>query len=158
MDDVDLVRRLANQHGDIDSSGFNITDFVHAVGSGLDALMYSRLFWPEFVEIRGMIFLKETVEDEEDRSLVAKTLERYGGQKQPVEKDLNFVEVAHLFGSRAGETTEAEDSLLAERLVEMWRCKLKLRYPARIFVVETVPSEEDAGMGVVFYQAGLDEL
>ncbi len=72
--------------------------------------MYSRLFWPEFVEIEGMIFLKESMEDEADRQRLADTLERYGGDRTQTEQSFNLVEVpSMLFTTCKGETTEDED-------------------------------------------------
>ena len=78
MEDDYLLKRLRQLHRDLDTTNFDVLDFVAAFGSPLEALMYPRLFWPEFVEVAGMVFLKESMEDEEDRQRLADALKRYG--------------------------------------------------------------------------------
>jgi hypothetical protein len=46
-----------------DPAGFTALDFVGALGSVGNALLYSRLFWPEFIEVDGMVFIKDYVDD-----------------------------------------------------------------------------------------------
>ena len=121
MEDHHLVRRLQQLLPDSDTANFDVLDFVAAFGSPLEALMYSRLFWPEFVEIDGMIFLKESIEYEDDRQRLARALEYYGGDRTQTEQSFNLVEVpSMLFTTRKGETAEEEDRWLAQRLAEMW--------------------------------------
>ena len=135
MKDEDLIERLRAMRPNVDTTGFNLFDFLHTEGSGLYALFYSRLFWPEFVEIDNMVFLKETFEDEDDRKRLTETYERYGKDSRKTEESFNLVEIPSLFGRRMGETTYEEDQWLAERLAEMWSCRLQLLYPQRRFVV-----------------------
>jgi hypothetical protein len=132
-------------------------DFVAAFGSPLQALMYSRLFWPEFVEIDGMVFLKESMEYDDDRRRLAEALEYYGGDLTQTEQSFNLVEVpSSLFTDyeALNETTEEEDLWLAQRLAQMWRACLSNRYPGREFILEVL--QEDTGGGdavsVIFYQ------
>jgi len=135
-----------------DSSGFNFFDFLHAHGSPLDALFYSRLFWPEFVEIDGMVFLKETIEDGDDKIRLGKTLKRYEGDKTKTEQSFNITEIPSLFGKKLAETTDEEDLVLAERLAEMWQHRLRVIYPNRKFIVQALSTEETGGeVGVNFY-------
>ena len=98
-------------------------DFVAAFGSPLQALMYSGLFWPELVEIGGMVFLKESLEYEDDRRRLAEALAHYGGDLTQTEQAFNLVEVpSGLFtGYEARkQTTEEEDLWLAQRLAQVW--------------------------------------
>lgn len=135
-----------------DSSGFNFFDFLHAHGSPLDALFYSRLFWPEFVEINGMVFLKETIEDDDDRGRLDEALERYDGDKTKTEQSFNLTEIPSLFGKNLAETSDEEDLVLAERLAEMWQHRLQIIYPNRKFTVQLLSAEETGGeAGVIFY-------
>ena len=153
MKDEQLVERLRTITPDRDTTGFNIFDFLHMEGSPLLALLYSRLFWPAFVEIDGMVFLKETFEDMDDYRRLAEAFERYGRDPQKTEQAFNLVEVPSLFGRRLGETTDEEDVFLAERLAEMWRCRLQQLYPQRRFMVEVLKPEQTGGeVGVIFYQ------
>ena len=154
MEDDHLVRRLRELNPELDTTNFDMLDFVAALGSTLDALMYSRLFWPEFVEIEGMVFLKESMEDEDDRRRLADALERYGGDRTRTEQSFNLVEVpSDLFTMRKGDTTEEEARWLAQRLAQVWLACLRYRYPGRDFVMEVLDPEETGGeVGVIFYQ------
>jgi len=135
-----------------DTSGFNYFDFLHAKGRPLDALFYSRLFWPEFVEINGMIFLKETIVDDDDKNRLVEALEHYDGNKTKTEQSFNLTEIPSLFGKNLAETTDEEDMVLAERLAEMWQHRLKMIYPDRKFMVQVLSAKETGDeVGIVFY-------
>jgi hypothetical protein len=147
---VDLLRKL---YPDRDTTGFNVLDFLHAEGSPVFALLYGRLFWPEFVEIDDMIFLKETYEDADDRQRIADAFAHYKRDRRKTEQAFNVVEVPFLFGRRVDELTEEEYVFLAERLAEMWRCRLQMVYPQRRFTVKVLtPEQTGSEVGVVFYQ------
>lgn len=154
MNDRHLIRRLRELHPDLDTTNFDVLDFVAAFGSPLEALMYSRLFWPEFIEIEGMIFLKESMEYEDDRQRLADALERYGGNRTQTEQSFNLVEVpSTLFTRHKGDTTEVEDQWLAQRLVQMWLAGLRHSYPDRDLVVKVLDPEDTGDeVGVIFYQ------
>jgi hypothetical protein len=158
MKEEKLLKKLSNVYRapDIDTLDFDLRDMVYAFGSPLEALMYSELLWPEFVEIDGMVFLKGTIEDDEDRKRLKEVFEQYTGDIARTEEDFNLVEVpSDLFGRRAAETTEEQDRWLAKRLAEMWDARLKLLYPEREFVVKVLAPEETGGdIGIVFFQAG----
>lgn len=135
-----------------DTSGFNFFDLLHSNGSPLDALFYSSLFFPEFVEIDGMVFLKDTIEDEEDKFRLNKALKYYEGDKTKTEQSFNLIEVPCLFGKNMGETTDDEDKILAERLAKMWQSKLCVIFSDRNFTVEVISAENTGGeVGVIFY-------
>lgn len=156
MRDDELLGKLREIYSapDIDPSSFDVRDMIYAFGSPLTAIMYSRLFWPEFVEIDGMVFMEGTIEDEGDRRQLTLAFERCGKDRSLTERSFNLVEVpAHLFGRNAGETTEAEDFWFAQRLRDMWDARLKTLYPERRFVVEVLTPETTGGeVGIIFYQ------
>ena len=154
MEDDQLLKRLRQLYPNADTTSFDVLDFVAAFGSPLDALMYSMLFWPVFVEIEGMTFLKESVENEDDRQRLADALKRYEGDRTQTEQSFNLFEIpSMLFTTRAGETIEEEDLWLAQRLAEMWRACLRHRYPDRNFVVEVLDPHDTGGeVGVIFYE------
>ena len=153
LNDINLIQRLRAKHSEKDTSGFNVLDFVGAFGSVLDALMYSRLFWPEFIEIDGMVFLKDNTDDHEDRSRVEKVLNDYGGDRSQTEKSFNLTEIPSvIFGQGIGESTEEEDEILAALLCEMWSARLKAVYPSRHFKVEVWQPEVTGGeIAIVFF-------
>ncbi|HDH04697.1 MAG TPA: hypothetical protein ENH01_03150 [Nitrospirae bacterium] len=153
MNDEHLIDRLKEKYKDHDTTNFNVFDFLHAFGSGFEALFYSMLFWPEFIEIDDMIFLKGTIENDEDRQRLTDTFEKYGKDRFATEKDFNCIEISYLFGPRTAESTEEEDLWLAERLVEMWRCRLQVLYPKRNFVVNVLdPRETNNEVAILFFQ------
>src|ERR1700722_17834197 len=83
-----LIDHLKEFHAKADTSNFKVLDFVSAFGSPLEALAYSYLFWPDFVEFEGMIFLKALIEDEEDRSQIRRALAKFPTRKE-VEQSFN---------------------------------------------------------------------
>ena len=113
MNEDALLKKLREVYTalDVDTSGFGLPDMTYAFGSPLDALMYSGLFWPAFVEIDGMVFLKGTIEDDEDRQRLKEAFEQHNGDVARTEEDFNLVEIpSDLFGRRAAE-------LLRKRMV-----------------------------------------
>lgn len=157
MDDEELLSRLRERYSGNNTKNYNVLDFIGGFGSPFEALIYSRLFWPEFIEIDGMVFLKETIESPDDRERLSAAFEKCDRNPRATEKSFNLVEVpSTLFGPRVGETTEREDRLLAERLVEMWRARLETVFPGRPFIVRLVEPEESGGdVGVIFHQTDI---
>ncbi len=152
----ELAERLRMKYSNLDATNFNVLDFLGPIGSPLDALMYARLFWPEFVEVDGMVFRKETMEDRDDRDRLAQALGRLGNPCE-IEKSFNLVEVpSGLFSRAIGESTEQEDRLICVLLCEMWCACLRMTYPARSFDVQIWEPERTGGeIGVVFFQRTL---
>jgi hypothetical protein len=152
MDDAKLLERLREVFPDCDMQNFNVLDLVYAEGSPLLALLYSRLFWPDFVEIDGMVFLKETMEDSDDLRRLREAFDHYGHDPIQTEQSFNLVEVEDLFGRRRIETSEDEDRELLERMRQMWLARLTQLFPARRFRVELVEPEHNGGsMGLIFW-------
>ena len=55
--DGDLIfGGLSKKYSGHDTTNFGVSDFLAAFGSPVDALLYLRLFWPEFVCFEGMVF------------------------------------------------------------------------------------------------------
>lgn len=153
MDDNDLNRRLRELFERSGAENFNTLDFLHAEGSPLLALMYARLFWPDFVEFDQMVFMTDTVEDAADQERIQAALQRNSGNRMLVERSFNLREVEDLFGARIGESTDTEDQALMMTLREMWEARLKSLYPDRQFKVLVIPPSETGGtVGVTFYE------
>ena len=149
MADEEILRLLSRLFPERAGHGFNILDYLHAEGSPAIALVYARLFWPEFTEFEGMVFLKETVEDDDDRERIRQTLARNAGDKSKTERSFNCHDFEELFGSRLSDATTNECRLLAEKLCEMWRARLESLWPTQSFRVDVVqpePSEESIGL------------
>lgn len=148
-----LIEELTRKHAGDDTTNFGVSDFLAAFGSPVDALMYLRLFWPEFIRFEGMVFRQETLEDEDDRRRVREALSRYAGDKARTEQSFNIVDVpCGVFSSAGAGSSDEVDRFLVEKLVELWKCRLAVTFPEQEFVVEAVPPEENAGeRGVTFY-------
>ncbi len=153
MDRATLLNRLLELFPGEDNTGFNAFDLIYKFGSPLTALLYSELFWPEFIEVEGMVFLASDVEDKSDQKRIISALVRYGGDKQRVEKSFNNVEVPWLFGRQAAESSDLEYRLLTGRIAAMWRARLAERFPDRAFEVTIVePGDSDDEVGIRFFQ------
>ena len=152
MDSDFLVRKLKQKYSQHDTNNFNVFDFISALGSPIDAMMYLKLFWPDFIEVDGMVFLKHVAEELE-KDAIYKTLQHFDRDLTKTEKSYNLFEVSVAFGKAAGETTEDEDHWLATQIAGMWSCRLKILYPERHFIVEVLEAEETGGeIGILFYQ------
>jgi hypothetical protein len=138
---------------DQDTSGFTLADFVYAAGSPIDALLYSRLFWPELLEVDGAVLLRDGVEDEDDLARVRASVRERG----PVETErrFNLRELSDLFGKGLAEIDDDHAEVLLARLAEMWRGRLQQQFPGRPFTVEVLTADETGGdIGICFHQSG----
>ena len=136
MDDNLLIDHLRELHAEANTNNFNVLDFVSAFGSPLHALAYSKLFWPDFLEFEDMIFLKEHVEDEEDRSRIRSVISKLPTRRE-VEQSFNQFMIPDVFFSAGlGTTTDEENICLAERIADMWRARLARLFPNKKCVVE----------------------
>lgn len=97
-----------------------------------------------------MVFLSDAVEDDEDLRRIRSVLEHYKGDKKSTQTDLNTYVVNEMFGRRAGDTTEDEDALLAQVMVETWKSKLEAEYPRRAHVQSEGPDNVQS-IAVVFW-------
>ena len=153
MQEEQITNSLLASYPNLDTTGFNIWDLIHAKGSALDALMYSKLFWPDFVEIEGMVLLKDHLAGEYGRKRVSEVNKQNKGDLTRTEKSFNYIEVFYISGSRGGESTVEQDLWLAELLCEMWAARLKLLYPDRSFAVEALDESHEGGeLYIGFYQ------
>lgn len=134
--------------------GFSALDVIHAEGSPLQALLYAGLFWPDFVEIDGMVFLSDMVSTAEALGRVKASLASSGQNRAAVEAAFNVIEVPTLFGRHIGDTTDDEDRELCGLLAVVWRYRLLQLFPERTFVVQVLSCAETGGeIGLQFSQA-----
>ena len=141
--DEQIIATFSKKYPEQRFTKFNLFDLIHAVGSPLDALLYAKLFWPDFVEFEEMVFFKNHVEDEGDRDRVRKALTTGKLTKCEVEKQFNLVEIPYLFGSKIGESDDNLDVSLSRFLTLTWESKLKMQFPSRNIIVELDTPEED---------------
>jgi hypothetical protein len=152
MTDDDFIARLRSRRPNDDTVNFSALDFLYTQGTTLDALLYARLFWPEFTEFEGMVFRPEDLETPEDFERVTAALEKHANREE-VEQSFNWIDVHQLFESRRDDSTPEEDRALARVLQQMWAARLQLQFPTREFVVDVLGEDETGGgPGVCFYE------
>lgn len=153
MDDNVFAARFARDYRAMyegaSPTDFTALDFVGALGSVSGALLYARLFLPEFVEVDGMVFLKETVAEAGGPEGIRR-LRSEAADSHDVEKRLNSFHINLNFPNRLKDNSEEDDRLLAEQLADMWGLRLQQLYPARRFEVRVV--DEDGEASVCFHQ------
>ncbi len=141
--DERLIHRLREIHGNRNTAAFGVLDFASAFGSPLEALTYSRLFWPDFIEFEGMVFPAAVFESEQDQARARAALAR-SGSRGAAERALNRFEIpSDFFASHRVPTTDEENRELAERMAQTWRARLTQLFPNRTFTVavEHAPDE-----------------
>jgi hypothetical protein len=142
---------LRRKYGSEERLGFGPLDFVYAVGSPVDLVMYAHLLWPEFVSKGGCVVLLRAVEDEEDLARLAHSVEKDGVQK--TEESFNFGEVSELFGPRINDADDKLNEVLVSILSQTWEAKLATEFPEKSFRVVTLsPMETNDSHGVTFFQ------
>lgn len=99
------------------------------------------LFWPEFVEHEGMVFIKDW--------FIKRKNVIVDNKINPCEKEywVNFLSIDGLLDT---ELDEMKMSLLSNKIGEAWEAKLKKEYPMKIFKVHIINSEDD--VAVTFHQ------
>jgi hypothetical protein len=146
-----LLAKLRARSSEPSGLPLNCMDYVHAVGSPLDAWLYSEFLWPEFIEINGMIFLSDTVEDAEDIHRIDKALVLYGDDRVRTQRSFNTFPVDEMFGPRTGDTTPREDGFLATKIAGLWKARLRQLFPAWRISVSVEAPDTSSGIAVVFF-------
>ncbi len=150
------LKRFLSSKYEGSCSGFSLSDFVHAFGKASDALLYSSLFMPELIKIEDSILLR----DNSDLPVMRK---RFLEAKQKIENNnvciskleasFNFIEIGYAFEPSGRNTSDEEDEILVYRIRDAWDAWLKLKYPDRKFIVESLSSEQTGStVGVTFFQ------
>jgi hypothetical protein len=141
-----LPRQFPAQEGDLPHSA---EDFVYEFGDVVSALLYSTLFLPDFIEVEDSILLSFGNKEQAQSFLDAE--KKWKKNLSDLESSFNWIEVPYLFSNR--KSNGEEDNLLAEKIVESWRYKLKFLFPARTFVISVIgPEVTGSVVGVQFYE------
>ncbi|MCL1465277.1 hypothetical protein [Argonema galeatum] len=124
---------------------FSLWDFLFGVANIEIALAFTQLFWPDFVEHQGGIFLTEAFD-----------LEIYQQWKEKLGNDINAIERVmnhqHIDDILPGAEKVGIDNLyyLGDTIAQMWSSRLKLVYPDRTFQVNS--DRDEHSVIVTFYQ------
>lgn len=156
IDEQIIIQKLKDLNYD-GGENFTLSDYAYRNGSPLDLIMYSKVFWPDFIEFEGMVFPKMMVEDEEDKQKVLDYLIETKGDKRKVEQSFNMIEIpSFLFGKkRAIELADEHISFtIAKILCETWFAKLSKEYSDKNFIFKILIAEEAGDeMAIMFYQS-----
>lgn len=133
----------------IDVGGVEVAlqDYLYRFGTTRYALLYARLFVPEFMERSGHVLLKQTL-SEANAANLAGNLDVES--TQTLVSSLNWIEIGYLFGDDGA--TDDECHLLARLIAEAWDAQLRLLYPHRRFAVSVLPPKvtgSTVGVGFV---------
>lgn len=137
-----------------DVTGWDRQDFLHGFGATREALIYSILFAPNFVEVEGFVILTALgPQPPEGRDGLAarirKARAKSSNDLELLLSSCNWVEVPFLFSDRR--ESESEALLLARVIADAWRARLRGLYPQRNFEVRVLPeSETGSTIGVGF--------
>ncbi|HEY0795006.1 MAG TPA: hypothetical protein VGD64_04425 [Acidisarcina sp.] len=142
-------RQYRAEYDGADPAGFTALDFVGALGSVGNALLYSKLFWPEFIEVDGVVFLKDFVDDLGGPEGIRKRCNDLGCG-QSIDKSINNFDVNLSFPNHPEENAEGDDLLLANQLAELWTLRLQQLYAHRRFHVEV--NEDNGSPCVSFFE------
>jgi len=130
MNDETFSARFESEYRNMYSASpekFTALDYVGALGSIREALLYSRLFLPEFIEVDGMVFLQDIFEDAGGQDAIRKLHGRYG-DKRKVEESLNSFDLKLNLPNQLGKNAPDDDRMLAEQLAVAWRLRLQQLY------------------------------
>jgi hypothetical protein len=111
--------------------GVDLEDWIQCEGSYPDAIGYSSIFWPRFVEQCGYVLLCPF-----DSSALAGFERQSDGDRASVEAVMNHRHMELLFQKDGSERSEARMKYLGETMAEIYRAKLAHDFPARSFTVE----------------------
>ncbi|WP_433118559.1 hypothetical protein [Micromonospora sp. CA-246542] len=143
-DAVGRILRRAYPHVESTDS----VSYISELGDSVQALVYSRLFWPTLVEIGGAVFVALWGDDAQ---YIAGRLRRPGPnpKREPISwsrfvDSFNVFEVAHIFRQNRGPVDLVKDANreLASILVHAWHARLRASYPERKFSVRFVEADE----------------
>lgn len=130
----------------VNGQSFSKLDYIHGIikTALLSSDLYFAfldLFWPEFIEHEGMIFIKDWFT--ERKNVIA-------DKKMTTSEKEYWVNLLSIDGLFDTELDDIKMTLLSNKIGEAWEAKLKKEYPRRIFKVHIINSEDD--VAVTFQQ------
>lgn len=124
------------------------TDYLYFDDKGPElALIYSKLFWPDLIEVDGFVFLSEHyVKENYDELLVV-----YGPGY--VERIINACYLQYAVGTGEFDYSDEIWELLGQTLCETWKQRATSLFPQKSFKTEFAWYSNEVGdPGVTLYQ------
>lgn len=125
---------------------FSFLDYIYSISKGPEeALIYSKLFWPDLIEVDGYVLLSENY----DREYFDKVLSAYGQGK--VEETINTTYLYSLVGGK-GEYENSVWEALGKILCETWQQRAQSAFPKKRFTTEFSWYSDSDDPGLTLYQ------
>ena len=124
--------------------------WASCMGSFSLATAYASLVWPQFVEVRGMVF-REGVTESDVEGWLAHTAH----ETKAIEAMINHLHILDIQHPGIwSEATESQLKFLGKTLQASWATKLKIDFPGRHFSVEFIEgsTEDPREYQVLFYE------
>jgi hypothetical protein len=115
-------------------------------------IAYREIFWPEFVEYDGCIFLG--FDKTTDETIYRQWLKQMNGDKRRVEAMMNHRHIVDLLPASVDKPTQNLIVEFGKIIKELWDVKLKRDFPAKSFCI-SFPLEESeilTDYEISFYQ------
>ena len=129
----------------VNDENFSLWDYLFGVANVEIALAFTKLFWPDFVEHEGGIFLSEAF----NREVYDRWKETLSNNPMAIEQAMNHIHIDDLL---PGSENMASENLfyLGKKLAQMWSSRLEKLYPEKEFKVAC--QRDDETIIVTFYQ------
>ncbi len=111
---------------------FRPDEWMSCIGNYGHAIGYLAIFWPDFYEYEGCVF----VGSQPSKSHYKLWLEETKGDKQAVEAMLNHIHISDLFQAMDLSASTEQIKYLGNKMQEMWLSKAKIEFPQKEIVVE----------------------
>ncbi len=113
-----------------------------------DVLIVGKLFFPEFIERDGLIFL----EIKFDEGIYSEWVARLGNDFISIQNVINHVHIYDLFAHCEDDVEDDVFIDICEMLKSTWEIRLKKLYPSISVCVESSFSDQDYGPTLKVYQ------
>ena len=139
IDELDLIPDLKGWK-DQNEESFTIADWVLFHATPELMVGFSSIFWPEFIEVDGCVFLK----DGYDQDNIDAWAESTKGDMVAVQKVVNHQHIYDLFQNDSVEKLNIQQvKYLSDLLVDMWSAKLKRDFPQLDIDVQVCDFDEE---------------
>jgi hypothetical protein len=129
MDDFNkLIPELKRWNNGI---GIDVESWIGCVGDFQKAIGYSSIFWPKFVEIEGCVVNASTPIEN-----LKQWLDDCKGDLHAVEAMVNHLHISDIHHAECEDATPERLKYLGSILKDIYECKLKRDFPAKIFRVD----------------------
>jgi hypothetical protein len=123
--------RIAHERPRAESELFSPWEFLGRRNEGPEiGLVYASVFWPELIDVQGLILLKEMY----DESYLQETLAVCGYDQ--VESTINTVYLYNIFASECKNYVVGTWEALGSLICKTWHARAISQFPDRKFIVE----------------------